>query len=648
MSWTIIVASSDSDQLDELLIGAHEIKAQIRPPDDVAVIEATSVEEVMRERQRSLDARTQLLIVTASLPNSRSSPDLQGQAGVDLIKSFAREADPPARILVSDRLEHSSLVRGMTRCQWLSVNACTNYIEQCVQLARELGVVSGDLTSAWSDRRQTKESTLHKIPRVRSPSLGHAPIPESAPCRKSKTARRSSRQSEGGATYAVLEVELPSKVQFATIRLEVHKNGRIETEQPELLNLKQRAVNELIAASQKLKNKLSDALDDDDAWARYHKLWEAEYRALAKRVARLFWPTYFAVLYGRAYAEGDGNVRLRFNLERPLFDGLWEAIFDSLGQRFLLLDNTITRRARQPGVSESPDPDETSIHIGKRDLNVLVIRSDVKEGPDPEGPDDQLWREFWNGQKPLRELRHLADEVEELRALKRSSGQTADDDAPKPLVNVDVLRGPRRWGKPWSLADLVERKLKDPSRRYDIVHFAGHALFDDSSKSSDGRGYLVFSGYPAPHAVPVAKVASWLEKSQVQLVYLSCCRSSAAAAAVEFARKKVPMTIGFSWNLEDKKAVDFSKYFYHELLANNLKVCHAMRETRRKLFEEHDKGDPIWASPVLVAQPMHWIKVESVLRPQSLIRRAPSPVPRASHAPRPRSPIGGPSLPLHP
>ena len=93
MSWTIIVASSDSDQLDELLIGAHQIKRQLRPADDVVVVEATSVEEVESERQRSLHAQNQLLIVTASLPNSRSSPDLQGQAGLNLIKSVAREAD---------------------------------------------------------------------------------------------------------------------------------------------------------------------------------------------------------------------------------------------------------------------------------------------------------------------------------------------------------------------------------------------------------------------------------------------------------------------------------------------------------------------------------------------------------------------------
>ena len=68
------------------------------------------------------------------------------------------------------------------------------------------------------------------------------------------------------------------------------------------------------------------------------------------------------------------------------------------------------------------------------------------------------------------------------------------------------------------------------------------------------------------------------------------------------------MTIGFHWDLDDSKAVDFAKNFYTELLETDLQVCTAMCRTRRKLYEKHEAGDPIWASPVLVAQPMDWIR----------------------------------------
>jgi len=100
----------------------------------------------------------------------------------------------------------------------------------------------------------------------------------------------------------------------------------------------------------------------------------------------------------------------------------------------------------------------------------------------------------------------------------------------------------------------------------------------------------------------------------VQLVYLSCCRSSAASAALEFSCNDIPMTIGFHWDLDDSKAPDFARHFYQELLRNDLKVCGAISKARKALFDEHDIGDPIWASPVLIAQPMDWLEVEGVLK----------------------------------
>ena len=101
----------------------------------------------------------------------------------------------------------------------------------------------------------------------------------------------------------------------------------------------------------------------------------------------------------------------------------------------------------------------------------------------------------------------------------------------------------------------------------------------------------------------------------MDLVYLSCCRSSASRAAAEFARNRIRTTIGFSWDLDDEKAVDFSRQFYAELLSNQLNVCSALSNAREDLHEEYDNGDPIWASPVLFAQPPNWDHVEGVLRP---------------------------------
>ena len=162
-----------------------------------------------------------------------------------------------------------------------------------------------------------------------------------------------------------------------------------------------------------------------------------------------------------------------------------------------------------------------------------------------------------------------------------------------------------------------------------MVHFAGHALFAAAKQKKpeakrgrelgrrealgDDRGYLVFSGYPAAGGFDRDR-RELAEDTSVELVYLSCCRSSVAGGA-EFRQEQYPTTIGFSWDLDDKKAVDFTREFYNELLRNRLNVCSALRKAREDLHNEFENGDPIWASPVLLAQPSDWGRVEGVLRP---------------------------------
>src|SRR5215470_9763256 len=119
MSWTIIVASCQSDQLDELMNGAQAIVARLNSAGGTLVMDATSVDEVIRKRQRSGGGRAQLLIVAASLPRSQSIRDHHSRLGVGLIKAVANEAEPPACILVSDRIEDYGVVQGLKRCEWL-------------------------------------------------------------------------------------------------------------------------------------------------------------------------------------------------------------------------------------------------------------------------------------------------------------------------------------------------------------------------------------------------------------------------------------------------------------------------------------------------------------------------------------------------
>jgi hypothetical protein len=253
-----------------------------------------------------------------------------------------------------------------------------------------------------------------------------------------------------------------------------------------------------------------------------------------------------------------------------------------------------------------------------------------------------LWQKYWESYDgTLPALPHLDDEEKLLRDLKRAPKRIGAEAGARFKVNVDVLPVKNAAAdKTWSQAAAAERWLSKKARRYDVVHFAGHALFADGMEQ-DARGYLIFSGFPEPEAVPISIVATWLANAGVQLVYLSCCQSSAASAALEFARNSIPMAIGFHWDLDDSKAPVFAKHFYEELLKSNLKVCPAVSKARLELYNKHLAGDPIWASPILIAQPMNWIQVEDVLKPaakKGQVRAAARGMPRSSGLPLPRRP----------
>ena len=616
MAWTIIVASSQGDQLDALTEGAEQIAEAISGA--ATVVRATSVEEV-RKRRNTAMRRDQLLIVEAGLPSREASTDPDILPGLELIKSVAREPKVPACILVSPDLniKHFRIVQALERCELLSVDSSTDYVRDCLQLAKRLKIIASAQPDGPSQEPDTASGAPPMVP---SPSVANGSSPDDP-----LTADPAPAQSNDSPNYAVLEVHLRSKWQSGLVTF---------GNEFEALNLNQCEVEELIKESKKLADLLNKARDSGEGWESYSQQWSADYQRLGERVGNLLWRTPFADFYRLGYGSANGNVRVRFNLDQPYFDAAWEAIYDKLDtgskSRFLMLDRTVTvaRRVNQLNIrnlfsANRSDSNSTRIEVEDGVLNVLVLQADVPHNSIPEGPSDPLWEIYWNSLdgRTLPSLPHLQQEVDMLRELARTRKGGVK-------INVEVLTA--RPGKP--LADEVEHYLKDRSRRYNVVHFAGHALFAPSSVPQDGRGYLVFSGEPGerPRPVPIATFADWLEGSDVQLVYLSCCRSSAAAAALELAARDVPLTIGFNWDLDDVKAVDFAENFYTELLNARLKVCPAFTKARRNLYDHFAAGDPIWAAPVLIVQPKDWVYVEGGLR----LGPAPRPKPKGGHSSR--------------
>lgn len=582
MEANIIVGSSDADQLIELMSGAKEIAKRLKPQRAVTIRLAASVDDV----QRKLNSDTLLLIVTASLPQSRSSTANDQQPALDFISSLQSKLQSPPCILVSDRPEHFRVAQRMKKCELLFIDSSTDYLEDCVQLARMLGTIVDAADPA--------------PPGYNDSQVISAVVPPRAPAERTESSK-----------FALVDVDLPADLRFATVRLEVHEGADVQRNDPVPLRLNEKKVGLLVKECKNLPEKLPNRQTESE---QYYRKWKVEYSKLGKRFGNLLWSTQsFTDIYNMGLGAANGNVRVRFNLEQPWFDGLWEATIPSRrGQRFLMLDNTVARRARQENIgSYSRDTGGFTTPMGT--LRVLVINSNVDDESIPENSADPLWEKHWTrcGDR-LARLGHLEDEVNVLRAL--SGLNKVKTDVSQLDVKVDVLPAVSHLpDEEWSLADEVRTKLQAAVHGYDIVHFAGHALFTEGPKGG-GQGHLVFAGYPRPRAVSVAEIATWLADAKVQLVYLSCCRSSAALAALEFARNKIPMVIGFQWDIDDAKAPRFASEFYQELLRSHLKVCRAVSRARLNLFNSSGGSDPIWASPVLIAQPVDWVQAEAVLR----------------------------------
>jgi hypothetical protein len=572
MDWTIIVASGDAAQRTLLTDAAGEVATKINPLRPPRVYAAPSVEDVRMLRARSRDPQSELIIITASLPETTSSPNLKDFPGFNFVAGLQKGSHAPACILVSEIPDHRQAVDLMPRCRFLSVGASTSYVEDCLKLAGQLGAC----TSAAAEPQDDPQ------------------IP-----------------------YSLIDVFLRDKASLSTVALDVTYPKRERNTEQTYLDLKQPAVNKILSASRRLSDSLK-ALGTPHSYSG----WQVAYRGLGECVHKLLFTPKLSGYYEYARGVAGNDVRLRFNLEPGVSDGLWEAICDPNTNEFLMMQSTITRRdsgATNQFASRSATP------VGS--LNVLVIGSPVVEGSVPEGLDGPVWKKHF-ACHPLKTLPHIGNDIAVLNGLAEAAAMPASTAAG---IHVDVLGGDdiaslNREGKVWSLADIVKKELTDKPKEYDVIHFVGYTVFAPStskkgasakpkkSGANTNQGYLIFSGYPAPRAVPIANVAKWVKATTVELVYLSCCRSSSGRAAAEFARNDVRMTIGFNWDLDNERTGRFTRIFYEELLKDGLKVCSAIRAAREKVKESEDQH-PIWASSVLFAQPLKWPDVEGVLRP---------------------------------
>jgi CHAT domain-containing protein len=132
-----------------------------------------------------------------------------------------------------------------------------------------------------------------------------------------------------------------------------------------------------------------------------------------------------------------------------------------------------------------------------------------------------------------------------------------------------------------------------------MVHYAGHSYFDPSTK----EGSVFFPG--AGRRIDIVradKFSAWLRSADVRFIFLSSCHSSEAGFVFEMARTQIPAIVGFRWDIEDDKAVEYTKMFYRALFGGDDRCLeHAFLKARKGIYE-NNQLNPIWAAPVLVIQ----------------------------------------------
>lgn len=142
-------------------------------------------------------------------------------------------------------------------------------------------------------------------------------------------------------------------------------------------------------------------------------------------------------------------------------------------------------------------------------------------------------------------------------------------------------------------------KLLSEIQNFDILHFAGHVIYDNK----DPNGGLLLSNGEILYAKEIQK----LSKSS-SLVFLNACRSaipeSNIGLANSFLKVGVMNYIGTNWNIPDsKKTIEFAVNFYR-FLFDEKTVGDALFEARKYARETNEIHDLIWASYSLFGNPI--------------------------------------------
>jgi len=152
---------------------------------------------------------------------------------------------------------------------------------------------------------------------------------------------------------------------------------------------------------------------------------------------------------------------------------------------------------------------------------------------------------------------------------------------------------------------------------FDIVHFAGHSLFDEHDVAKTGW-ILELGSDGSPHVVLLAERFQRLRKPP-RLVFSNSCKGGAVGGPSvsgayvyendvggignAFVRAGTTTYVGSMFNVHDERSAEFAVQFYKGLFAGE-PIGRALRLARQWAIDKWGISDIIWASYILVGDPI--------------------------------------------
>ena len=158
--------------------------------------------------------------------------------------------------------------------------------------------------------------------------------------------------------------------------------------------------------------------------------------------------------------------------------------------------------------------------------------------------------------------------------------------------------------------DIVKNELS--SKKYDVIHYAGHGHYDISTTDNSS---LFFWSQTSKKGIrkelKATELVRLLRESEARFVYLSCCLGSTSGGVDDLVNNDflgiadaviqagIPSVLGYRSPVSDRSAIALAKAFYESLLSRG-RLDVALWEARSKLSDNRD--DSTWLSPILISQ----------------------------------------------